>query len=146
MHLCATIRPLPPGRGLACPGLCDRHGLLKHHSAYALRPSRPPRGPATSGDGVPLSPQQSSAQAPPRTGSASAPWANPPCPASARVPSPHNERTSGELHQAERVLCGVGTPGYDAALRRAFGAAEAVLVVKPPTGPWSGPTPSAWRS
>ncbi len=40
---------------------------------------------------------------------------------------------SGALHRAERELCDVGTPEYDAALRRAFRAAEAVLVVNPLT-------------
>jgi glycosyltransferase involved in cell wall biosynthesis len=42
-------------------------------------------------------------------------------------------RTSGGLHRAERALCGVGTPAYDTALRRAFREAEAVLVVNPLT-------------
>ena len=40
-------------------------------------------------------------------------------------------RVSGGLHRAERSLCGVGTPEYDAVLRRAFREAEAVLVVNP---------------
>lgn len=40
---------------------------------------------------------------------------------------------SGSLHQAERTLSGVGTPEYDACLRRAFAEAEAVLVVNPLT-------------
>jgi glycosyltransferase involved in cell wall biosynthesis len=38
---------------------------------------------------------------------------------------------SGPLHQAERGLSGVGTPEYAEKLRRAFGEAEAVLVVNP---------------
>jgi glycosyltransferase involved in cell wall biosynthesis/predicted O-methyltransferase YrrM len=42
-------------------------------------------------------------------------------------------RMSGALHQAERELCGVGTPEYHEALLRAFGEAEAVLVVNPLT-------------
>jgi glycosyltransferase involved in cell wall biosynthesis len=43
------------------------------------------------------------------------------------------DHTSGGLHRAERALCGVGTPAYDAALHRAFREAEAVLVVNPLT-------------
>ena len=38
---------------------------------------------------------------------------------------------SGSLHQAERALCGVGTPAYRESLRCAFREAEAVLVVNP---------------
>jgi glycosyltransferase involved in cell wall biosynthesis len=40
-------------------------------------------------------------------------------------------RTSGGLHQAERVLSGYGTPEYDFRLRQAFAEAEGVLVVNP---------------
>jgi hypothetical protein len=40
-------------------------------------------------------------------------------------------RMPGALHQAERELCGVGTPEYHEALLRAFREAEAVLVVNP---------------
>jgi len=40
---------------------------------------------------------------------------------------------SGSLHQAERALCGVGTPEYHQKLVRAFAEAEAVLVVNPLT-------------
>jgi glycosyltransferase involved in cell wall biosynthesis len=50
-----------------------------------------------------------------------------------------NGHTSGGLHRAERDLCGVGTPVYDAALRRAFRDAEAVLVVNPLTEALVGP-------
>jgi glycosyltransferase involved in cell wall biosynthesis len=39
--------------------------------------------------------------------------------------------TSGDLHRAERALAGVGTPGYRAALERAFADAAAVLAVNP---------------
>jgi glycosyltransferase involved in cell wall biosynthesis len=42
-------------------------------------------------------------------------------------------RMSGSLHQAERALAGVGTPGYHERLLRAFAEAEAVLVVNPLT-------------
>jgi glycosyltransferase involved in cell wall biosynthesis/predicted O-methyltransferase YrrM len=42
-------------------------------------------------------------------------------------------RLSGALHQAERELCGVGTPEYHESLLRAFREAEAVLVVNPLT-------------
>jgi glycosyltransferase involved in cell wall biosynthesis len=41
---------------------------------------------------------------------------------------------SGGLHQAERALAGVGTPGYHEALCRALREAEAVLVLNPVTG------------
>jgi len=40
---------------------------------------------------------------------------------------------SGSLHQAERALSGVGTPGYHERLLRALREAEAVLVVNPLT-------------
>jgi glycosyltransferase involved in cell wall biosynthesis len=40
---------------------------------------------------------------------------------------------SGSLHQAERALSGVGSPGYHELLLRAFQEAEAVLVVNPLT-------------
>jgi glycosyltransferase involved in cell wall biosynthesis len=42
-------------------------------------------------------------------------------------------RHSGQLHQAERALAGVGTPEYDRALRRALEEAEAALVLNPLT-------------
>jgi glycosyltransferase involved in cell wall biosynthesis len=38
---------------------------------------------------------------------------------------------SGSLHQAERTLCGVGTPEYHELLMRSLREAEAVLVVNP---------------
>lgn len=38
---------------------------------------------------------------------------------------------SGSLHQAERRLCGVGSPEYDEILRRTLREAKAVLVVNP---------------
>jgi glycosyltransferase involved in cell wall biosynthesis len=44
-----------------------------------------------------------------------------------------NGRCSGGLHQAERALCGVGTPQYHEKLLRALREAEAVLVVNPLT-------------
>jgi glycosyltransferase involved in cell wall biosynthesis len=40
-------------------------------------------------------------------------------------------RQSGALHQAERDLCRVGTPTYQATLLRALSEAEAVLVLNP---------------
>jgi glycosyltransferase involved in cell wall biosynthesis len=40
-------------------------------------------------------------------------------------------RWSGSLHQAERALGGVGTPGYQELLLRSLREAEAVLVVNP---------------
>src|SRR5580704_7741791 len=40
---------------------------------------------------------------------------------------------SGDLHRAERALAGVGTPGYQETLLRAFREAEAVLVDTPLT-------------
>ena len=46
---------------------------------------------------------------------------------------------SGSLHQAERALCGVGTPAYRESLRRAFREAEAVLVVNPLAAAMVGP-------
>ena len=42
-------------------------------------------------------------------------------------------RHSGQLHQLERALAGVGTPEYHQALRRALEEAEAVLVLNPLT-------------
>ncbi len=48
-----------------------------------------------------------------------------------RVCLRHRGRHSGSLHQAERELAGVGTPEYDALLRRAMQEAEAVLVLNP---------------
>jgi glycosyltransferase involved in cell wall biosynthesis len=47
--------------------------------------------------------------------------------------------SSGRLHQAERVLCGVGSEAYDGALRRAFAGAYAVLVVEPSAAALVGP-------
>lgn len=44
-----------------------------------------------------------------------------------------NGRFSGSLHQAEREFCGVGSREYYESLTRAFGEAEAVLAVNPPT-------------
>jgi glycosyltransferase involved in cell wall biosynthesis len=44
-----------------------------------------------------------------------------------------NGRHSGALHQAERALSGVETPGYQERLRRCMTDAEAVLVVNPLT-------------
>jgi glycosyltransferase involved in cell wall biosynthesis len=46
---------------------------------------------------------------------------------------------SGGLHQAERALSGVGTPGYHDRLLRALREAEAVLVVNPLTEALIGP-------
>jgi glycosyltransferase involved in cell wall biosynthesis len=46
---------------------------------------------------------------------------------------------SGPLHQAERALSGVGTPGYHERLLRAFREAEAVLVVNPLHEPMVAP-------
>lgn len=40
---------------------------------------------------------------------------------------------SGGLHQADRVLAGVGTPAYDALLRQSLAEVEAVLVLNPYT-------------
>jgi glycosyltransferase involved in cell wall biosynthesis len=52
-----------------------------------------------------------------------------------------NERghRSGSLHQAERAFCGVGTEEYHRRLLRAFGEAEAVLMVNPLTAALIGP-------
>ena len=43
-------------------------------------------------------------------------------------------RQSGQLHQWERALAGVGTPEYEQRLRRSLQEAEAVLVLNPLTG------------
>lgn len=48
-------------------------------------------------------------------------------------------RFSGALHQAEREFCGVGGREYHEALLRAFGEAEAVLAVNPPTAAMIAP-------
>ncbi|MDR3637364.1 MAG: glycosyltransferase family 4 protein [Isosphaeraceae bacterium] len=42
-------------------------------------------------------------------------------------------RHSGQLHQVERALAGVGTPEYERTLRRALDEADAVLVLNPLT-------------
>jgi glycosyltransferase involved in cell wall biosynthesis len=42
-----------------------------------------------------------------------------------------NGHYAGALHQAERALCGVGSPEYHQTLIQAFAEAEAVLVVNP---------------
>ena len=42
-----------------------------------------------------------------------------------------NGHYAGALHQAERALCGVGSPEYHRTLIQAFAEAEAVLVVNP---------------
>ena len=52
---------------------------------------------------------------------------------------------SGGLHQVERALSGVGTGEYQEKLRRAFGEAEAVLVLNPLTAEMIGPYARAVR-
>lgn len=52
---------------------------------------------------------------------------------------------SGSLHQAERELSGVGTPGYSERLLQAFREAEAVLVVNPLTEALVGPSAKCVR-
>jgi glycosyltransferase involved in cell wall biosynthesis len=48
-----------------------------------------------------------------------------------RCVAKHGQSLSGGLHQAERDLCGYGTPEYSARLQDAFARAEGVLAVNP---------------